>query len=99
MENTKVDWKTFIARRKINLREWATINKIKSFLDIQNWCNKNGLTTPSESSVSFLFTSDLPTKQTEEIKPEEKEEILPAEEIKLKVKKPRKKKTLEKGEE
>lgn len=64
-KQTKVDWGTFVARRRLNLQEWAKNNRIFSYADVVKWCEKQNIETPAENLFEFLLTEK---KQLEEPK-------------------------------
>lgn len=45
-EPSKMDWKSYVARRRLDVSAWITARGFKSYSEIQAWCKAHDLEAP-----------------------------------------------------
>lgn len=68
METAKLDWKTFTARRRLNVKLWIKSKGFKKHSDLVEWCKKEEIIPPSKDEVSDAFKKPPKKKLVEKVK-------------------------------
>jgi hypothetical protein len=77
MEIKKLDWQSFVSRRRLNVSAWIEHHNIKSYKALVEKCNTLNMEPPNKDKVAGLFKkkfSDIKAPIVEKIEeiPEEK---------------------------
>lgn len=67
----KRSFESWVYRRQINLVEWLKNREIVSLSQLHEWCDENGLKTPTSPDISALFIKTVLPQKDEEPKPDE----------------------------
>lgn len=98
MEKSKLDWKTFTARRHLDVASWIGSKGFKTYLEMKKWLEERDMEPPTKEEVAKHFT-----KKKAKVEKVEKDTIIALEEkeeaTKETVKKRSKKKVEPKTEE
>lgn len=66
MEKAKLDWKTFTARRRLDIYAWLKSKNIKGYAELMTWCASKDMTGPEKDDVKAFFAP--PKKKVEAVK-------------------------------
>ena len=55
METPKLDWNSFVSRRRLKVSDWLDHHNIKSYEALVDKCNSLNMDPPKKNEVSFLF--------------------------------------------
>ena len=71
MEKPKLDWKTFTARRRLDVAAWISSKGFKAYAELKKWCTDRDMEPPAKSEVASYFKKPKKVpKPKEEPKPE-----------------------------
>ncbi len=49
---TPMDWSSFAARRKLDIKAWVAHHRFKTYADVKRWCKNNSVQAPTKAVVS-----------------------------------------------
>jgi hypothetical protein len=55
MERSKLDWKTFSSRRRLDVRAWIEYKGFKKISDMEKWLTDRNMEPPKKEEVSEFF--------------------------------------------
>lgn len=67
METLPVEWETFVARRKLNVKDWLSSNDIKHYSALVNHLQKRGIAPPALTTVEKYFKKPKKAKKPKSV--------------------------------
>lgn len=75
MEIKKLDWKTFVGRKRLQVSKWLEKNNISKYSDLVKKCISKDIVPPTKEEVPELQKKKQP-KKVEVVKEPEKDEMV-----------------------